>query len=95
MDRLVRVLNNPESFCNGLDHGVKCWWPHRSFGDFKRRFDSCYPDDLLKERQSMDLLWILIIVLVIIAVFGGVAVSSLLWLFLIVALILVLARGRL
>lgn len=35
----------------------------------------------------MPLLWLLVIVLVIFAIFGGVAINSLLWLVLIVALV--------
>jgi hypothetical protein len=44
------------------------------------------PCPLLKE-PSMSLLWILVIALIILAVAGGSAVSSFLWLVLIVALI--------
>ena len=54
-----------------LDEASAIWW-------------SLCP--LLKER-SMPLLWILVIALVILAVAGGAAVNSLLWLVLVVALI--------
>jgi hypothetical protein len=45
----------------------------------------------LHERNQMPILWILVVVLVIFAVAGGVAVNNFLWLVLVVALILALA----
>jgi uncharacterized membrane protein len=39
------------------------------------------------ERKRMPLLWIIVLILVILAVGGGVAVSNLLWLLLVIALI--------
>ena len=42
----------------------------------------------------MPLLWILVIVLVIFAIFGGVAINSLLWLVLIVALVVAVLALR-
>jgi fatty acid desaturase len=54
-----------------LDDASAIWWSTRP---------------LLKE-PSMPLLWILVIALIILAVVGGAAVSSFLWLVLIVALI--------
>ena len=41
-------------------------------------------------RDPMPLLWILVIILIILAVGGGVAVHNLLWLLLIVALVIAL-----
>jgi hypothetical protein len=41
----------------------------------------------------MPLLWILVLVLLIVAIAGGVAVSPLLWLILIVALVVALFAG--
>lgn len=38
----------------------------------------------------MSLLWLLVIILIIFAIFGGVAINNLLWLILIVALIVAL-----
>ena len=38
----------------------------------------------------MGLLWLLVILLIIFAIFGGVAVSNWLWLLLIIALVLIL-----
>ena len=40
----------------------------------------------------MPILWILVVVLVLLAIFGGVAVNSLLWLVLIVALVVAFWR---
>jgi 4-hydroxybenzoate polyprenyltransferase len=40
-----------------------------------------------ERRMSVPILWLLVILLVIFAIFGGVAINSLLWLVLIVALV--------
>ena len=44
----------------------------------------------LRRKDAMPLLWIIVIILVILAVAGGLAVDSLLWLILVIALIVVL-----
>jgi hypothetical protein len=43
-----------------------------------------------KRKDDMPLLWIIVLILVILAVAGGLAVDSLLWLILVIALIVAL-----
>jgi uncharacterized membrane protein len=49
-----------------------------------------WADDNGRREMTMGLLWLLVILLIIFAIFGGVAVNSWLWLLLIIVLVLVL-----
>ena len=46
-----------------------------------------FSDDTSGVRRGMPLLWIIVLILVILAIGGGVAVSNLLWLLLVVAVV--------
>jgi diacylglycerol kinase len=64
---------------------VIAWLPR-----FTARETGYWADDNGRREMSMGLLWLLVILLIIFAIFGGVAVSNWLWLLLIIALVLIL-----